>query len=60
MYQEVVRTDKEIDDLRNKIGEQKMKGGSKFSGMTYEEGLDTAIEWLLYRDETDDFCPMEG
>jgi len=51
MYQEVIRTDEEISDLREQISDQINQGSSKFHGMTYEQGLDAMIEWLLYKDE---------
>ena len=38
---------KEVEALREKCTEQIMKGGSKYSGMTYEEGLAAAIDWLM-------------
>jgi hypothetical protein len=46
MGREIVRTDEEIDQLLNECCDQINTGGSKFSGMTYEQGLDAAIRWL--------------
>jgi len=51
MYQEVVRTQEEIDDLRDQVMHYTSQGSTKFSGMSYEDGLDAGLEWLLYRDE---------
>jgi len=45
MY-EIKKTDEEINDLLNACSDQTDKGGSKFPGMSYEEGLQAAIEWL--------------
>ena len=42
MYQEVVRSDDEIDDLLDKCYD----GGTHYRGMTYEDGIRAAIEWL--------------
>jgi len=35
-----------IDDLINKVVAQENEGGSKFPGMTYEQGIKATIEWL--------------
>ena len=56
MHYSIKRTDEQIDDVKNRIMEQMDKGGSKFHGMTYEEGLDAAIRWLFGETEDD---PME-
>jgi len=42
----VKRTDEEIDAVLNDVAEQMDVGGSKFPGMTYEEGVQNAINWL--------------
>jgi hypothetical protein len=41
----IVRTDKEIDDLLNKCVEAE-EHGSAYRGMTYEQGIKEAIDWL--------------
>lgn len=41
-----VRTRKEIDDLLNRCVESEETGESKCFGMTYEQGIKAAIEWL--------------
>jgi len=41
----IVRTDKEIDDLLNKCVEAEEQG-SAYRGMTYEQGIKEAIDWL--------------
>lgn len=45
MYQ-VKRADAEIDDLLNKCLDAEDEGASKYPGMTYEQGVRAAIEWL--------------
>lgn len=46
---EQVRSQKEIDDLMNKVLDQ-MEKGTKFYGMSYEEGIDATINWLFNED----------
>jgi len=51
----VKRSQEEIDDVLNKAADG-MDMGSKWPGMSYEEGVHNAINWLLgYHDEN----PME-
>lgn len=40
-------TQKEIGDLLNDAEDQIEEGGSKFPGMSYEEGLVEGIMWVL-------------
>ena len=42
----VVRTEEEINRLLNECVEAEEMGTTKFPGMTYEQGLKDAIEWL--------------
>ncbi len=51
----VIRSKEEIDEVMNKAYEQ-MENGSKWSGMSFEEGVRAAIDWML--GNTDD-NPME-
>ncbi len=51
------RNDNDIDAMREKLDAQNAKGGSKWEGMTYEEGCDRMLRWLT--GESDD-NPMEG
>ena len=46
MYR-VTRTDEEINDLLNAVDERIDEGGSRFSGMSYEQGISEALRWLL-------------
>ena len=46
MYYSIKRTDEEIDNLMNRVGDQVNKGGSKYPGMTYEDGLREMLDWL--------------
>lgn len=41
------RSDEEIAELLNACDKQAEAGGSKFRGMTYEDGVRAAIDWLL-------------
>lgn len=43
----ITRTDKEIDNLRNAVSIKIGKGGTQYGGMTYEQGIDEAIRWLV-------------
>ncbi len=45
MY-DIKPTDVEIDEQLNKAYEQEEKGGSKWPGMSYEQGVRTAIDWI--------------
>jgi hypothetical protein len=51
----VVRSEKEIDEVMNKAAEA-MDNGSKFFGMSYEDGVRETIEWL--RGDSEE-SPME-
>lgn len=51
MY-ELARTPQEIDDTLNICAFAEDEGGSAYPGMTYEQGIKNAIEWLTGR--TDD------
>ena len=46
MKYEMERSNKEIDDLIDRCAEQTNKGGSKYPGMTYEQGIREALEWI--------------
>lgn len=49
MY-ELVRTSEEIDGLLNQCSEG-FDNGSRYPGMTYEDGIRDAIRWLTDTDE---------
>lgn len=53
---EIVRTEDEIDAQAEKAWAQVREGGSRWPGMTYEQGVANAIEWLT--GDNDD-PPME-
>lgn len=40
------RTQKQIDDLLNRCAEAEESGESAYLGMSYEQGIKAAIEWL--------------
>lgn len=46
----ITRTQKEIDDVLNKAADG-MDDGSKWPGMSYEQGVDAAIRWLTGESE---------
>ncbi len=54
MYR-LVRTDEEIDNVMNKALDASVEG-SKWPGMSYEEGIDAAIRWIVGLADED---PME-
>jgi len=41
------RTPKAIDDLLNQCAEAEDRGKTKYPGMTYEQGIRYALEWLF-------------
>ena len=53
---EIVKTEKEVDDLLNTTEDAENDGRTKYPGMTYEMGITAGIRWLL--EETDH--PMEA
>ena len=49
-------TDSQIEDARNDALDYTMENRTKFPGMTYEEGIEAALAWVMGdRDEH----PME-
>ena len=52
----IKRDETSIDDLLQECSDNESKGTSKFSGMTYEQGIIAAIDWLV---GTVDANPME-
>lgn len=50
MYQ-VTRSEKEIDSLLNQCLDAQDSGESKYPGMSYEQGIRAAIEWITGQDE---------
>ncbi len=43
----LARTDDEINDLRNDVAERIDQGGSRFPGMSYEQGIEEVLSWLF-------------
>lgn len=43
---EIIPTDEQIDEVVDKCCTQIQQGGSKYPGMSYEQGLRDAIDWL--------------
>lgn len=56
MSNSLKRTDDEIEEVIVVCYESETGGGSKFPGMTYEQGVKAGIEWLV--GDTDE-SPME-
>lgn len=44
---ETPRTEDEVDEVMNKIAEIMDSVGTKWKGMSYEQGVRAAIEWLF-------------
>lgn len=42
----VIRTSEEVDSIINQAADQINRGRSKFPGMSYEEGVRAALEWI--------------
>ena len=40
------RTPEEIDDLMNRCVDSEESGESSYPGMTYEQGIKAAVNWL--------------
>jgi len=53
----IIRSSDEIDELMNQCANAEDEGGSKFFGMTYEQGIQAAIDWLTEEDQPE---PLEG
>ena len=44
---EIEKTDEEIDGVLNRAAEQEDKGVTKWRNMTYEQGVQAGIHWLI-------------
>jgi len=53
---ETKRTQEEVDDVLDKCAEQTEQGTTKWSAMSYEQGVEAALRWVT--GDTDD-DPME-
>ena len=47
----IERTDEEINDVLDACMDQEGKGGSRWPGMTYEDGVSEAIQWIIGQTE---------
>ena len=56
MPYKIERTDKEIDDLLDRVTDA-CERGTAFRGMTYEEGLRAMFDWLT--DDEPRYDPLE-
>lgn len=52
----VVRSEEEVDDLSNRVSEVKDTVGTKWKGMTFEDGIRSTIDWLVGDQDED---PLE-
>lgn len=52
----IVRTEEEIDEVLDDIASIRDQVGTKFSGMSYEEGLEAMYNWLTDESEVN---PLE-
>ncbi len=55
MSYEIKRTDKEIEEVMGRAVDQ-LENGTKWPGMSYEEGVDAALRWVMGISDDD---PME-
>ncbi|MHA1962928.1 MAG: hypothetical protein ACW99U_22290 [Candidatus Thorarchaeota archaeon] len=49
----IVPTDAEIDDVLSKCFDEMENGSTKYSGMTYEEGVVAALDWAFGTSDAD-------
>ena len=54
---EIERTTAELEDQDNLAYEEIEKGGSRWPGMSYEQGVSATIRWIQGDEETG---PMNG
>ena len=50
------RMQAEIDEILNRCSEQEDEGGSRWPGMTYEQGVSAALRWVT---KETDMYPLE-
>jgi len=53
---QIYPSEQEINEVLNKCSDNIDKSKSKFPGMSYEEGVESAIRWILGDEETN---PMD-
>ena len=49
--------EQQVRDLLNEVCTAIDEGGSRFPGMTYEQGIEAALRWVLDSDDADDPYP---
>ena len=52
----VTRTEEEVNEVIDKTAAQDNEGGSRWPGMTYEQGVRNALDWILGNNDDN---PME-
>jgi len=58
MPYKITRTDSEITDLIERCMDAEMVGTSKYPGMSYEQGIKAALDWLIDTG-ADDYHPLD-
>ena len=53
-----MKSEQEIQDMADKASDMINKDPSKFSGMSYLEGVRSALEWVMEQGEKDE-SPLE-
>lgn len=51
MSYKIKRSDEEIDAVLNKVADQTDQGGTKYFGMSYEQGVAEGINWITGNQE---------
>lgn len=55
MKKMMARTEEELDRVANELVDEIEKGGSRFRGMTYEEGADAVLQWVRGHNDDDPY-----
>ena len=51
MPYEIVKSDEEINDLIQRCMDAEAKGTTKYFGLTYEQGVKVALDWVTGNDD---------
>jgi len=55
---QITKTDVEINDLIQQCMDSESTGTSKYPGMTYEQGIKAALDWIVDTGQ-DDYHPLD-
>jgi len=58
MSYQITKTDAEIDDLIQQCMDAEEQGTTKFRGMTYEQGIKNALDWVVETGQ-DGYHPLD-